>query len=98
MLQQNILLQRQQNYGAWNVIPKTRTGGWEFWLLPWRWYILSIPLKAGRGTSAETCGLGDVFPPDDLGSGPCTPFIIYIPHIMAAVLVIKINSLIHTKS
>ena len=37
----------------------------------------SIPLKAGRGISAETCGLDDVFPPDDLGSGPCTPFIIY---------------------
>ena len=26
---------------------RTRTGGWEFWLLPWRWHILSIPLKAG---------------------------------------------------
>ena len=24
----------------------------------------------GRGTSAETCGLDDVFPPDDLGSRP----------------------------
>ena len=24
------------------------------WLLPWRWRILSIPLKAGRGISAET--------------------------------------------
>ena len=46
----------------------------------------------GRGISAETCGLDGVFPPDDLGSGPCTPFIIYIPHIIAAFLVIKINS------
>ena len=36
--------------------------------LPWRWHILSIPLTTGRGTSAETCGLDDVFPPDDLGS------------------------------
>ena len=27
-----------------------------------------IPLKAGRWISAETCGLDDVFPPDDLGS------------------------------
>ena len=53
--------------------------------------LLSIPLKAGRGISAETCGLDDVFPPDDLGSGPHTPFIIYIPHIIAAFLVIKIN-------
>ena len=26
--------------------------------------------KTGRGTSAETCGLDDVFPPDDLGSRP----------------------------
>ena len=25
-------------------------------------------MKAGRGISAETCGLDDVFPPDDLGS------------------------------
>ena len=57
---------------------RTRTGGLEFCLLPWRWHILSIPLKAGRGISAETCGLDNVFPPDDLGSGPCTSFIIYI--------------------
>ena len=40
--------------------------------LPWRWHILSIPLTTGRGTSAETCGLDDVFPPDDLGSRPET--------------------------
>ena len=39
-------------------------------LLPWRWHILSIPLTTGRGTSSETCGLDDVFPPDDLGSRP----------------------------
>ena len=57
-----------------------------------RWHILSIPLKAGRGISAETCGLDDVLPPDDLGSGPCTPFITYIPHIIAAFLLIKNNS------
>ena len=43
----------------------TRTGGWEF-----DRHILSIPLTTGRGTSAETCGLDDVFPPDDLGSRP----------------------------
>ena len=40
------------------------------WSLPRRWHILSIPLTTGRGTSAETCGLDDVFPPDDLGSRP----------------------------
>ena len=48
----------------------TRTGGWEFGSLPWRWHILSIPLTTGRGTSAETCGSDDVFPPCDLGSRP----------------------------
>ena len=68
---------------------RTRTGGWEFWLLPWRWHILSIPFKADRGISAETCGLDYVFPPYDLGSGPCTPFSIYIPHIIAAFLLFK---------
>ena len=30
---------------------------------------MNIQSIAGRGTSAETCGLNDVFPPDDLGSG-----------------------------
>ena len=40
------------------------------WSLPWRWHILSIPLTTGRGTGAETCGLNDVFPPDDLCSRP----------------------------
>ena len=39
-------------------------------LLPWRWHIVSILLNAGRGLSAETCGLDDVFPPEDLGSCP----------------------------
>ena len=33
------------------------------WSLPGRWHILSIPLTTCRGTSAETCGLVDVFPP-----------------------------------
>ena len=38
-----------------------------------------------RGISAETCGLDDVFPSDDLGSGPYTRFIIiYMPCIIAA--------------
>ena len=46
----------------------------------------------GRGISAETCGVDDVFTSDDLGSGPCTPFIIYIPYIIAAILVIEMNS------
>ena len=38
--------------------------------LPWRWHILSILLTAGRGRSAETCGLNNVFFPDDLCSRP----------------------------
>ena len=67
----------------------TRTGGWEFWLLPWHWHVLSIPLKAGQGISTETCGLDDVLPPDNLGSCPCTPFIIYIPRIIATFLLLK---------
>ena len=50
----------------------TRTGGWEFDRSHGAGtsHILSIPLTTGRGTSAETCGLDDVFPPDDLGSRP----------------------------
>ena len=40
------------------------------WSLSWRWHILSIPLTTGRGTGAETCGLDDVFPPDDLCCRP----------------------------
>ena len=49
------------------------------WSLPWRWHILSIPLTTGRGTDAETCGLDDVFPHDDLCSRPKALFIyIYI--------------------
>ena len=38
------------------------------WSPPWRWDILSVPLTTGRGTGAETRGLDDVFPPDDLCS------------------------------
>ena len=45
-------------------------------LLPWCYHILSIPSEAGRGMSAENFGLDDVFPPDDLGSGLYTQFII----------------------
>ena len=51
----------------WFLDSNRRVGVWS---LPWRWHILSIPLTTGRGTSAETCGLDDVFPPDDLGSRP----------------------------
>ena len=59
------------------------------------------PIKTGRGKSTETCWLDDVFTPDDLSSCPYTLFIIYIPHIIAASLLIKTYSFlrdIHTKS
>ena len=52
---------------TWFLDSNRRVGVWS---LPWRWHILSIPLTIGRGTSAETCGLDDVFPPDSLGSLP----------------------------
>ena len=52
---------------TWFLDSNRRVGVWS---LRWRWHILSIPLTTGRGTSAETCGLDDVFPPDDLGSRP----------------------------
>ena len=63
---------------TWFLDSNRRVGVWS---LPWRWHILSIPLTTGRGTSAETCGLGDVFPPDGLGSGPealCWYIYVYI--------------------
>ena len=47
------------------------------------------PIKSRSRISAETCWFGNVFPPDDLVSGPCTPFIIYIPHIIAAFLLLQ---------
>ena len=34
---------------------RTRTAGWEFWLLPWHSHILSIPLKAGRNLWVGWC-------------------------------------------
>ena len=40
------------------------------WSLPWRWHIRSTPLTTCRGTGAETCGLDDMFSPDDLCSRP----------------------------
>ena len=44
-----------------------------------------IPLEAGREIRAETCGLDDVLPLDNLDSGPYSPFIIIcIPYIKAA--------------
>ena len=52
---------------TWFLDSNRRVGVWS---LPWRWHILSISLRTGRGTSAETCGLDDVFPSDNLGSRP----------------------------
>ena len=53
------------------------------------------PIKTGRGISNETCGLDDVFPHDDIGSGSHTPFIIYTPYIIAA-LPSNSNKLLYT--
>ena len=44
-------------FDTWFWDSNRRVGVWS---LPWRWHILSIPLTAGRGTSAETCGLDNV--------------------------------------
>ena len=52
---------------TWFLDSNRRVGVWS---LPWHWHILSIPLTTGRGTGAETCGLDDVFPPDDLCYSP----------------------------
>ena len=52
---------------TWFLDSNRRVGVWSH---PWRWHILSIPLTTGRGTGAKTCGLDDVFPPDDLCSRP----------------------------
>ena len=54
-------------YDTWLWDSNRRVGVWS---LPWRWHILSIPLTTGRRTGAETCGLDDVFPPEDLCSRP----------------------------
>ena len=58
---------RTSNLLKWFFDSNRRVGVWS---LPWRWYILSIPLTTGRKTGAETCGLDDVFPTDDLCSSP----------------------------
>ena len=74
---------------TWFFDSNRRVGVWS---LPWRWHILSIPLTTGRGTSAETCGLDDVFPPDDLGSRPealcwyiCIYICMYIPYTSSVI-------------
>ena len=70
---------------TWFLDSNRRVGVWS---LPWRWHILSIPLTTGRGTSAETCGLDDVFPPDDLGSRPealCEYICMYIPYTSSVI-------------
>ena len=55
----------------------------------WGWW---FETPSSPFISAETCGLDEMFPPGDFGSGPCTPFNIYIPHIITVFLLIKINS------
>ena len=72
----------------WVLDPNRRV---SVWLLPCRWHILSILLIAGRGISAEPCGLDDVFPPDFLCSRPetlCWYIFIYTYAFLIRVLVI----------
>ena len=69
------------------LLPKNKNV--RVWSLPWHWHILSIPLTTGWGSSSETCGLDDVFPPDDLCSRPealCFYIYIYLPAIRRIVL------------
>ena len=49
-------------------------------------HILPSPIAAGGGINAETCGLDDAFPPDDLGSCPDAPFGKYIQYVRTALL------------
>ena len=50
----------------------------------WHWHILSILSTAGRGISADTCGLNDVFPLHDIWSEiPCLYIYIYVLYIYA---------------
>ena len=72
-LHMNFIIQRvlEQNVGGGEL-----GGGWCWWavfnyFLRWgenlitSWYIVFIQLETGRGRSAETWGLDNVFPPDD---------------------------------
>ena len=43
------------------------------------------PRQNGWQFLDQTCGLDDVFSPDDFDSSPYTPIIIYIPYIIAAI-------------
>ena len=40
------------------------------------------PIKSRSKNKRRNLWVDDVFPPDDLGSGLYTPFIIYIPYIL----------------
>ena len=77
---------------TWFLDSNRRVGVWS---LPWRWHILSIPLTIGRGTSAETCGLDDVFPPDDPSRSSVFIYI-YIPYMSYAIGRIYIYIYIYT--
>ena len=61
-------------------------------LVRWRWHILSIRLLTSRRISAETCGLDNVLPADDLCSRLetlCQYMIIYTFAFFIRVLVIR---------
>ena len=70
----------EQDHGSFNYSPGAGTSS------PSR-------QKPGRGISVETCGLDDVFRPDDLDPGRYTPFIImHISYIKTGLYIIKIGS------
>ena len=50
------------------------------------------PIKGRSNNKRLNLWVRLFFPPDYLVSGACTTFIIYVPHIIAALLVIEINS------
>ena len=47
------------------------------------------PIRSRSRNKRRNCGLDDVLPLDDIGSGPYTSFIIYILYIIAAIEVNK---------
>ena len=68
------------------VLDSNRSVG--VWSLPCHWHILSMPLTTGQGRGIKTCGLDDVFPPDDLCSHPeALHWYIYMHFSMSSVTV-----------
>ena len=78
----------------WVLDSKRRVGVWS---LPWCWHILSILSRASRGISTETCGLGDLFPPDDPVPDQKLCWYIFIFTYANFIRVLLYNVYIHTQ-